>query len=111
MKIGFLLLTSPEHEDSGTVYRLCEEFLKQGHSIEIFLMEDGVFNGILTQSPIRLIPSWDALTQKGLQISLCTQTTQQRGLLPEQLLPGIKLSNQHHLAKMVASSDRFLIFG
>ena len=42
MKIGFLLLTSPEHENTITVQRLCKGFLNLGNSVEIFLMEDGV---------------------------------------------------------------------
>ncbi|HEX9756451.1 MAG TPA: DsrE family protein [Nitrospiria bacterium] len=111
MKIGVLLLTSPEHENTITVQRLCKGFLTQGHSVEIFFMEDGVFNCIQTRSQLRLTPPWEVLTQHGVKISLCTQTFEQRGLKEENLLQGAQLTNQHQLARMVASSDRFLVFG
>lgn len=111
MKIGVLLLTSPEHENTVTVQRLCKGFLNQGHTVEIFLMEDGVFNCIQTRSQLRLNPSWEDLTQQGVEIYLCTQTFEQRGLKEENLLQGAQLTNQHQLGRMVASSDRFLVFG
>ncbi len=111
MKIGFLLLTSPSHEDPGTVYRLCKIFLKQGHTVEIFLMEDGVLNGIKTQSPLKLNSPWGEIIGEEAKISLCTQTFEQRGLKKDQLLPKVHLSNQQGLAKIVASADRFLVFG
>ena len=111
MKIGILLLTSPEHGNTNTVQRLCKGFLKTGNNVEIFLMEDGVLNSISVGSPLRLTPPWEDLTHQGLQLSLCTQTFEQRGLKKENLLPGARLTNQHHLAKMVALSDRFLVFG
>jgi sulfur relay (sulfurtransferase) complex TusBCD TusD component (DsrE family) len=111
MKIGILLLTSPEHENTDTVHRLCQGFIKQGHDVELFLMDDGVFNSIKSNSTIRLAQPLEGLIEQGVQISLCSQTLDQRGLSKDNLVQGVDLSNQQRLAKMVAQADRFLVFG
>ena len=74
-------------------------------------MDDGVFNSIKSNSTIRLTPPLDELMERGVQISLCSQTLDQRGLSKEDLVQGVELSNQQRLAKMVAHADRFLVFG
>lgn len=110
MKIGILLLTSPEHSNTETVHRLCREFVGMGHDVELFLMEDGVYNAVKTDSPLRLSPPLQELTERGVRVYLCSQTLDQRGIREAHLYGGIDLTNQQRLAKMVAGADRFLAF-
>ena len=110
MKIGFLLHKSPEHQDSQTVKRLTAAFIDAGHEVSIFLMEDGVLNAIINNTPRRLTAGFDELVAKGAKISLCTFTTEIRGLRRDQFLEGINFHSQYDLSIMVNECDRFLSF-
>jgi sulfur relay (sulfurtransferase) complex TusBCD TusD component (DsrE family) len=111
MKIGFLLMTSPEHQDGFTVYSLAQEFLDMGVSVEIFLMEDGVYHGVRNPSLKKLSPSFPTLLKKGASISVCSFNTEIRGLGEKDLVEGVKLQSQYDLSHLVAACDRFLAFG
>lgn len=110
MKIGFLLHKSPEHQDAQTVKRLTEVFINEGHEVSIFLMEDGVLNVIINNAARRLSAGFDDLVTKGAKISLCTFTTEIRGLSREQFLKGVNFHSQYDLSIMINECDRFLSF-
>lgn len=111
MKVGFLLTTSPEHQDGHTVCRLSEGFLAQGVAVEIFLMEDGVYHGIKNPSPRKLGPDLQALIGQGVPVSVCSFNTEVRGIQEKDLLDGVHMRSQYDLSKMVGECDRFLTFG
>lgn len=110
MKIGILLHKSPEHQDAQTVKRLAESFADSGHEVDIFLMEDGVFNAVINHSPKGLSAGFDKLLSKGVKIALCTYTTEIRGLNRDNFLKGIEFHSQYDLSKLVSECDRFLSF-
>ncbi len=110
MKIGLLLHKSPEHQDAHTVKRLAEGFTDMGHEVRIFLMEDGIYNVVVNNSPKRLSAGFDVLISKGVKISLCTYTAEIRGLNQPDLFDGVDFHSQYDLSKLVNESDRFLSF-
>lgn len=110
MRIGILLTSSPEHENTYTVGRLCATFLMAGHGVQIFLMDDGVYNAIRNQSRNRLFSNLDQLMAQGAQVYLCSVTAEARGLRQDNFLDGVEFSSQYELSQIVERSDRFLAF-
>jgi tRNA 2-thiouridine synthesizing protein D len=111
MQIGILLTSSPEHENTHTVNQLSAGFLKAGHSVQLFLMDDGVYNAVKNLSKNRLVTNLDQLMAEGVKVYLCAVTAEARGLKQENFLEGVELSSQYELSHIVDSSDRFLAFG
>lgn len=111
MRIGILLTSSPEHQNTYTVGQLSASFLTAGHTVEIFLMDDGVYHAVKNPSKNRLFNNMDQLMAQGAKIYLCAVTADARGLGQEDFLEGVELSSQYELSHMVEEADRFLAFG
>lgn len=110
MKIGFLLHKSPEHQDAYTVKRLADAFVDAGHEVSIFLMEDGVFNVVISHSSRGVSAGFDKLVSRGVRIALCTYTAEIRGLNSANVFEGVDFHSQYDLSKLVNECDRFLSF-
>jgi sulfur relay (sulfurtransferase) complex TusBCD TusD component (DsrE family) len=110
-KLGILLNTSPEHQNTYTACQMLESFLKDGHEAELFLMNDGIYNVLKNNSPYRLFGGVEELMEKGLKVSLCLTTGDIRGFAESDFIDGVECRSQDHLADIVASSDYFLHFG
>ena len=111
MQIGILLTSSPEHANTHTVGQLSSGFLKAGHGVQIFLMDDGVYNAVKIPSKNRLFSNLDQLITQGAKVYLCAVTAEARGLGEGDFLEGVELSSQYELSHLVEQSDRFLAFG
>jgi len=111
MRIGILLSTSPESQNSYSVYRISQALLAAGHSIRIFLMDDGVYNATVNRSKKKLFVKMDELISQGVEIALCAMSAEMRGIRKEELLSEVGFSSQSELAEIAKSSDRFLSFG
>jgi sulfur relay (sulfurtransferase) complex TusBCD TusD component (DsrE family) len=96
-KLGILLTTSPENENTHTCIRLAEATLASGRKVQIFLMCDGVYN---IQHNAFL-----ALHEKGAEIILCALNAQERSLDERQ---GVISGSQYDLATIVHESKRFV---
>ncbi len=105
------MTTSPEHQNSHTVFRLIEALLSAGHSVSLFLMEDGIYNIVRIESPNSPSARLEKLMKEGLAVSLCTQSAEGRGIFEADAVSGIGWLSQHELSRIVARSDRFLAFG
>jgi sulfur relay (sulfurtransferase) complex TusBCD TusD component (DsrE family) len=110
LAIGILLTTSPEHQNTHTVCRLADALLSAGHTVDLFLMDDGVYH-LLPLPKANTAPLLQAVQRRGMKIALCTQSAENRGVPEKASLPGVEWRSQHELSKMVAGSDRFLTFG
>ena len=110
-RLGILLNTSPEHQNTFTACKLMESFLEAGHAAEVFLMNDGVYNVLRNSSPHRLFGGLEDLMKKGLKVSLCLTTGDIRGFAEGDFIEGVECRSQDHLADIVAGSDYFLHFG
>ncbi len=111
MQISILLTSSPEHENTYTVGQLSAHFLRAGHGVQLFLMDDGVYNAAKNPSKNRLFSNMHQLMAEGAKIYLCAVTAEARGLAQEDFLEGVELSSQYELSHIVECSDRFLAFG
>lgn len=110
MQIGILLTSSPEQENAYTVGQLAASFLKGGHGVELFLMDDGVYNAVKNPSKNRLFSNLDQLIAQGAKVYLCAVTAEARGLGQEHFVDGIELSSQYELSQIVERCERFLAF-
>jgi len=120
MKIGFLLCSSPESQDGFTVGRLADGLLSAGHSVSLFLMDDGVYHatrhatreaaGAQTGGGYSML-GLSRLVERGAKVALCAVTARARGLAEAEFDPRIELSSQYELSQMVKEADRFLAFG
>jgi sulfur relay (sulfurtransferase) complex TusBCD TusD component (DsrE family) len=98
-KLGILLTTSPENENTHTVIKISQAALSLGYEVHIFLMDDGVYNVHREE--------FLALIGKGAAISLCAYNADQRSVPRKE---AILWGSQDDLASIVRQSDRFLAF-
>ncbi|HLB72247.1 MAG: DsrE family protein [Candidatus Methanoperedens sp.] len=100
MKLGILLTTSPENENTGTVIALCKAARELGHEVSIFLMYDGVYN-VNKKEFVELV-------DKGVSIAVCALNLEQRKL---GRVEGILYGSQYDHACIASDVDRFVSFG
>jgi sulfur relay (sulfurtransferase) complex TusBCD TusD component (DsrE family) len=111
LTIGILMTTSPEHQNTYTVARLASALLSDGHAVELFLMDDGIYNLISVPKAGSAASLLQTVQNQGMKIVLCTQSAENRGVSEKDCLAGVAWRSQHELSRMVAGSDRFLAFG
>jgi len=107
MKIGILLTTSPESQNSEIVLKLASAILDKGQGVEVFFMDDGVYNVMRGNS---ISPRFEGILKKGAGLALCGHTAEIRGLEKGDCLEGVKYAGQYELSCIVAEADRFLMF-
>ncbi len=100
MKLGILLTTSPENENTNTVISLSRAAREQGHEVSIFLMYDGVYNVHKKE--------FAELTAKGVNIAVCALNAEQRNV---EKVDGILFGSQYDHACMAGNVDRFISLG
>lgn len=100
MKLGILLTTSPENENTHTVIAISKAARLQGHDVSIFLMYDGVYN-IHKKEFVELV-------DKGVNIAVCTLNVEQRKL---SRMDGVLFGSQYDHACIASEVDRFVSFG
>lgn len=98
-KLGILLTTSPENENTHTVIRLTEAALAAGTAVEMFLMCDGVYH--LND------PRVAELSAKGAKVVVCAHNAIERNVERKDF---VHWGSQYDLATLVKESDRFLSF-
>ncbi len=100
MKLGILLTSSPENENTSTVISLCRAARGQGHEVSVFLMYDGVYNVHKKELT--------ALVDIGVNIALCAMNAEQRKVGK---VDGILFGSQYDHACIAGGVDRFISFG
>ncbi len=100
MKLGILLTTSPENENTDTVIAISREAREQGHDVSIFLMYDGVYN-VHKKEFVELV-------DKGVDIAVCALNVEQRNV---SRVEGILFGSQYDHACIASDVDRFISFG
>ena len=99
MKLGILLTTSPEHENTNTVIELSKAAIKQDTSVSIFLMADGAYNSVFEP--------FQNLIELGVEITLCAHNAAQRKV---EVVENLEYGSQYDLATIIKESDRFISF-
>ena len=100
MKLGILLTSSPENENTNTVIEISRAAREQGHEVSIFLMYDGVYNVQKKE--------FTQLADKGVRIAVCALNAEQRSV---QKLEEILFGSQYDHACIAGNVDRFISFG
>jgi predicted peroxiredoxin len=99
MLLGMLLITGGYRDD---VLGLARAALEQGHEINMFMMDDGVF-----YSQDLEIAGLAAMA--GVTISLCERSCQWRNIEETMIPEGITAGSQMQNAVMHNSADRILV--
>lgn len=92
-----LVTSTPENENTRTLYKITEEALAMGHRVSIFLMDDGVYH--VQRQKFR------ALGELGAELFLCAANALERGIKE---IPGTVFGSQYDLAVMTKEADGFL---
>lgn len=98
MRLGILLTCSPMEEGARTARVLASEAAAKGHTVEMFLMEDGLYN--------LLDPKFLALRGR-VSIQACS-VNRERLNVPK--VDGVRFSSQYDHALLVNGCDHFLHF-
>ena len=101
-KLGILLSTPPSHPNVTTVSRLCEEGLRSGVDVYLYLIDEGVKN--------IADPQLLSLSHAGAKLFACAYGCQQHGVSMDHVDPGIQLCGLVILSNMMNGCDRFVAF-
>lgn len=98
MRLALQLTSGPMSEDARTVRKIIEAALGQGHEVDLFLMDDGVYH----------LRSLEDLARAGLRLTVCAHNAYERGVgkVDYALFGG-----QNDWAEIVHDSQRVLSFG
>jgi sulfur relay (sulfurtransferase) complex TusBCD TusD component (DsrE family) len=100
MKLGILLTTGPENENTNTVIEISKAAREDGLEVSIFLMYDGVYNVNKKE--------FAALADKSVDIAICAFNAEQRKIGK---VDGILFGSQYDHACIANDVDRFISFG
>lgn len=73
-------------------------------------MDDGVYNIVLDLA-YEIAEVFEDLQAKGMEVMLCRQSAERRGIVESNCLPKTSWRSQIELARCLEHSDRFLSFG
>ncbi len=98
-KLGILLTTSTESENTHTVIKLSEAAINEGIPVQIFLMCDGVYH--------LNCEKFEGLAELGASIVVCAHNAIERKVGKKDFA---MWGSQYDLACMIQGCDRFLAF-
>jgi len=105
------------HQASDSALHFARAALEKGHLVtRIFFYSDGVYNAnqfIQPQTDERnLVTMWSNLaSQYKIDLVVCVATANRRGIQPELLASGFRISGLGQLVEAGIDSDRTLVFG
>jgi tRNA 2-thiouridine synthesizing protein D len=118
MKFGLMVSEGPyTHQASDSAYQFAAAALARGHEVQrIFFYHDGVYNATrLTEPPQddrHVVNRWTALaTEHQVDLVVCVAAALRRGIKPEVLAPGFRISGLGQLADSGIKTDRLITFG
>jgi tRNA 2-thiouridine synthesizing protein D len=95
-----------------TMLRFAYTALLEGHKINIFLVEDGVFVGKKNQDPANYdnVGKWMAdVIGEGAIVKACGVCTKARGVNAEELIEGIEITTMNGFLNMCVEADNILL--
>jgi sulfur relay (sulfurtransferase) complex TusBCD TusD component (DsrE family) len=110
MRLGILLTTSPEHQNTTTALSVAGAALELGHQVEFFLMDDGVYN-VLAGPENPVAKRFATVQAQGATVTLCGSNCDPRGVTKETAIEGVTIGSQYDHARILHRADRFLVFG
>lgn len=103
MQLGVLIATAPEEGDLPAVRSLIQDALRNGHEIDLFLMDQGVRYALDAD-----LGRWVAA---GVDVTLCAHDAEAQGVdTAAAAARGVVLGSQRDHAHLLRRSDRFYSF-
>ncbi len=105
-----------------TALRFVLSALVEGHSVNLFLLEDAVFLAKKGQKPLELpgllendvMPNCEELLEaaikQGVSVKVCGVCSSERALQQEELVEGCQISAMRDLVNWVVESDKVVFF-
>ena len=113
-KITVVIKAEPYSDESAfTGLKFANTALKEGHSIDIFLVQGGVFCALSSQNPSNIPNNYELLNEimsAGGRIVCCGTCIKARGAKVDEMHPNIEVGTMSMFVGMVASADRVVNF-
>ena len=113
-KITVVIKSEPYSDESAyTGLKFALTALKNGHLVEIFLVQGGVFCAVHGQSPDHMPNNYDMVAnviEVGGRVVCCGTCTNARGIKRELIHPDAEIGTMNVLVEMVALSDQVINF-
>lgn len=110
-KMLILLCDSPfQNESVDNALALTRAAIKKGHEVDIYLMMDGVYNPLTSQSgePFHMESISDQMKKiidKGVHISGCRVCMELRGVTQKDIPEGVEIGGIFDLSEGIAEAD------
>lgn len=94
-----------------TMLRFAYTALLEGHKINIFLVEDGVFVGKKNQNPASYdnVGKWmKDVIEEGAKVKACGVCTKARGVSEDELIDNIQVTTMNGFLDMCVEADNIL---
>ncbi|MFW9919329.1 MAG: DsrE/DsrF/TusD sulfur relay family protein [Candidatus Thorarchaeota archaeon] len=112
--ITVVIKSEPYSDESAyTGLKFALTALQDGHTIEIFLVQGGVFCALYRQDPVHMPNNYEMLEsiiKSGGRVVCCGTCTKARGVQPESIHPNVEIGTMNMFVEMVASADRIVNF-
>jgi tRNA 2-thiouridine synthesizing protein D len=86
----------------------------EGHKVNIWLFENGVYLAKKGQRPAQGLTSYgqmlEDLIKGGIEVKACIVCCEARGLTQTDLFDGVKIATIHELVEWTANSDKVITF-
>ncbi len=87
----------------------------EGHKVNLFLIENGVYVAKKDQKPsaasgANIVEYLADLIKDGLEVKICVVCVQSRGLTENDLIAGVKIATMNELVDWTAISDKTIVF-
>ena len=94
-----------------TMLRFVYTALLDGHKVNIFLVEDGIFVGKKNQEPANYdnVGKWMGdVIEEGAKVAVCSVCMKARGISEDELMEGISVTTMHGFVDMCVEADNIL---
>ncbi|MEX2683368.1 MAG: DsrE/DsrF/TusD sulfur relay family protein [Candidatus Sigynarchaeota archaeon] len=114
VKIAVIIGQAPyTAERPYTALRFVNTALLDGHSVKLFLIEDGIFAALKKQNPTEYpnVIKWiEQGIEAGLEVKACAVCMKARGVEESDMVNGVKAATMHDLVAWVAECDKSIFF-
>jgi tRNA 2-thiouridine synthesizing protein D len=101
-------------ERAFTGLRFATTCMIEGHKVNLFLIENGVYLAKKGQNPSsdapKLLEYLEELIKENVEVKACIVCCQARGLSENDLIPGVKIASINELVDWAATSDKTIVF-
>jgi tRNA 2-thiouridine synthesizing protein D len=99
------------YESSYTLLRFAYSALLEGHKINLFLVEDGIFLGKKNQDPSSYdnVGKWvKDIIEEGAIVKACAVCMKARGIVVEEFIEGIEKTSMNGFLNMCVEADNVI---